>query len=85
VVKKPHNTVGRCRSRLVRYDAVHPFAESTPRSGHLNVALSGPGLVGLARMGSLLGDNKKLNLEVFTKERNAIDWLRTGSLPSQGA
>ena len=40
---------------------------------------------GLARMASLFGDSLGLNVEVFTSERDAIDWLRTGSLPNQGA
>ena len=40
---------------------------------------------GLARMASFLGDSWQLNIEVFTSERHAIDWLRTGSLPSHSA
>ncbi len=40
---------------------------------------------GLARMASFLGDSWQLNIEVFTSERHAIDWLRTGSLPRQSA
>ena len=40
---------------------------------------------GLARMANFLGDSWQLKIEVFTSERHAIDWLRTGSLPSQSA
>jgi hypothetical protein len=34
---------------------------------------------GLARMANLLGDSRKLNIEVFKDEREAIDWLNSGS------
>ena len=40
---------------------------------------------GLARMANLLGDSRALNIEVFTEEQQAIDWLHTGKIPGRDA
>lgn len=46
------------------------------------VLVSSTAHYGLARMAGLLGDSRQLTIEVFTRERDALRWLRTGSRPS---